>query len=263
MYKIGRSTGYYFKLTDEDMEEHRKSGMTYIEHCMAIRQYYEPAYVAQMAARHDVKLWSCHLPYFPYELYDPSSPDKEKRKRTFDRCTEEIVKSAAVGVDKFVLHPGIPFEDESERPDRLKCSMEFLNELAEFAHREGAVIAVEDMPHCIGRSVDEIEALVSVNPKLRVCFDVNHLLNNTHSQFIDRLGDRIVTVHLSDYDLVEEKHWFPKEGKIDWVSLMAKLYGSGYKGIWMYECKPMERTPQMFYDTAAEILRKAGVPETV
>lgn len=108
-----------------------------------------------------------------------------------------------MGVDKFVLHLGIPFEDESERPDRLKCSMEFLNGLAEFAHREGAVIAVE------------------------------------------------------------EKHWFPKEGKIDWVSLMAKLYGSGHKGIWMYECKPMERTPQMFYDTAAEILRKAGVPETV
>lgn len=264
MYKVGRTTGYYFEMTDASFAGLRESGMTAIELCYALeRVYFEPKFVADMAARHDVQIWSCHLPIHPFEKYDISSLCKETRQIAFDRYSEEIKKCAAVGINKFVVHPGAPFEDESERSERLKCAMEFLNDLAEVAHGESAVIAVEDMPHCVGRSVEELEAIVGTNPKLRICFDVNHLLNNTHDEFIERLGDRIATVHCSDYDFVDEKHWFPTKGKIDWVALMAKLYGSGYNGPWIYECSVKYGPFQMFYDTAADILKKAGVPENL
>ncbi len=259
MYRIGRTTGYGFDLSDKGFEAFRNSGMTLVELSMAQAEYQEPKFVYELATRHDVKIWSCHLPFRPFDVNDASSLSKETRKKAFDRYSEEIKKCAQFGIDKFVMHPGTPFEDESERPERLKCAMEFVNELAEFAHCEGAVVAVEDMPHCIGRSIDEIEALVGTNPKLRVCFDVNHLLQNTHDEFIDRLGSRIVTVHCSDYDFIEEKHWFPTEGKISWVPLMSKLYGSGYTGPWIYEC--VNRPFEICYDTAARILKEAGVPE--
>ena len=258
MYRIGRTTGYRFDISDEGFAALREAGMTVIEHSVAQKVYREPKEVAELAARHDVKLWSCHL---PHRLNDASTLDKALREQVFARFSEEIKKGAAVGVDKFVMHPGTPFADEAERPERLKRAMEFASELAEVAHREGAVIAVEDMPHCIGRSIDELEAIVSTNPKLRVCFDVNHLLHNTHDDFIDRLGSKIVTVHFSDYDFVDERHLFPTEGNIPWVQLIKKLYGSGYTGPWIYECGWWGKTCQTFYDTAAGILKEAGVPE--
>lgn len=264
MYKVGRTTGYYFEMTDASFAGLRESGMTTIELCYALeRIYFEPKFVADMAARHDVQIWSCHLPIHPFEKYDISSLCKETRQIAYDRYVADIKKCAAVGIDKFVVHPGTPFEDESQRSERLKCARDFLNDLAEVAHGEGAVIAVEDMPHCVGRTIEELETIISVNPKLRICFDVNHLLHNTHEEFIDRLGDRIATVHFSDYDFVDEKHWFPTQGKIDWVNLMAKLYGSGYNGSWIYECSVKHGPFQMFYDTAARILKEAGVPDNL
>ena len=261
MYCIGRTTGYGFDVSDKGFADLRASGMTLAEHSLAREPYRDPREVAKIAERNDVKLWSCHLPFKPYNMNDASSPLREVRERCFARCSEEIKRGGSVGIGKFVLHPGTPFEDEGERAERLKCAADFAAELAEVAACEGAVIAVEDMPHCIGRSIDEIEAIISANDKLRVCFDVNHLLNNTHAEFIDRLGDRIVTVHFSDYDFIDEKHWFPTEGKIDWVPLVKKLYGAGYNGPWIYECGLRDKTYKDFYDTAARILKEAGVAE--
>ncbi len=258
MYLVGRTTGYGFSVTDEGFAEMRSSGMSLIEHSLAQKIYYEPKMVAELAARNDVKVWSCHL---PFRGYDGSALDKSLADLTFERYCEEIKKCSDLGIDKFVMHPGVPFDDESERPERLKRATEFAARLAPVAQQCGAVIAVEDMPHCIGKTVDEVETIVNADSRLRVCFDVNHLLNNTHDEFIDRLGSKIITVHFSDYDFVDERHHFPTDGKIPWVQLMRKLYGSGYKGPWIYECNKRERSFQMCYDIAAGILKEAGVAE--
>lgn len=263
MYKVGRSGGYGLDISDEGFASVKESGIRFLEYSAGREPYVEARDFAKLAEKHGLKLWTCHLPYRPYERGDGSSTRREVREAAFARFSEEIKKAAAVGIDKVVHHPGTPFPDESERPERLKYAADFANELAELGAREGAVIAVEDMPHCIGRSIDELETILKANDKLRICFDANHLLNDTHSDFIDRLGDKIVTVHFSDYDFIEEKHWFPTDGKVDWVPLIKKLYGAGYTGPWMYECSLKQRTNQMFYDTAVRILKEAGVPENM
>ncbi len=250
---------YGLDISDESFSDFKESGMTLLEYSAGKEPYTDPRDVAKLANKYGLTLWSCHLPFRPYERGDASSTLREVREAAFARFSEEIKKAAAAGIDKIIFHPGTPFPDESERPERLKYATDFANELCELAHREGAVVAVEDMPHCIGRSIDEIETILSANDKLRVCFDVNHLLNDSHSDFIDRLGDKIVTVHFSDYDFIEEKHWFPTDGKIDWVPLIKKLYGAGYTGPWMYECGLRGRTNKIFYDTAVRILKEAGV----
>ena len=40
---------------------------------------------------------------------------------------------------------------------------------------------------------------------------------------------------MSDYDLVDERHWLPGEGKINWKNVMAALEKIGYGGSFMYE----------------------------
>ena len=101
--------------------------------------------------------------------------------------------------------------------------------LAELAYRHGAVIAVEDLPRsCLGHDIAELERLVSVNDKLRVCFDTNHLLIDDNLSFAEKLGSKIITIHASDYFFVDECHWLPGEGEVDWHALYNKLVEKGY-----------------------------------
>jgi sugar phosphate isomerase/epimerase len=118
----------------------------------------------------------------------------------------------------------------------LAASKNSLNELADFADLKGAVIAVEDLPRtCLGNCADEMLEILEANEKLRVCFDTNHLLKDTNGNFLKKVGDKIVTLHISDYDFVDEKHWLPGEGKVDWVEILEGLKSLGYEGVWMYE----------------------------
>ena len=42
-------------------------------------------------------------------------------------------------------------------------------------------------------------------------------------------------MHLSDYDYIDERHWLPGEGKINWKELISGLESVNYNGPLMYE----------------------------
>jgi sugar phosphate isomerase/epimerase len=192
--------------------------------------------VEAYAKKYGVELWSYHLPFHPFTELDPSSLDGEIRKHTLEYFTELIKKGSDIGIDKFIVHPSGERIYDEERADRMKYSMESMDKLAEIAYKHGARIAIEDLPRtCLGNTADEVLQLISVNDKLRVCFDTNHLLKDDQIQFMDKLADKIITVHISDYDYVNERHWLPGEGKIDWNAFIEKFNTIGYKGVWMYE----------------------------
>ena len=147
--------------------------------------------------------------------------------------------AAGVNIRRFVIHPSAEPIPEEERPLWLQSAKKSQKELAEFAASLDAVLCVEDLPRsCLGNTADEMLELISVDDRLQVCFDVNHLcLNNggTHQEFIDKLGDKIVTTHMSDYDFVDEKHFFPGVGMINWKALVEGLEAIDYCGPFLYE----------------------------
>lgn len=57
-------------------------------------------------------------------------------------------------------------------------------------------------------------------------------------------------MHISDYDFVNECHWLPYEGRIDWAAFRRDLHEkAGCDGVLMYEVKKFRRdgsrtTPQ-------------------
>jgi sugar phosphate isomerase/epimerase len=140
---------------------------------------------------------------------------------------------------KFVVHAsGEPIADP-ERRDRMECAKRSLKRLAEAAAECGATIAVENLPRtCLGRDSAEVAELISAHPLLRVCFDTNHLLTESHADFLKALGPKIVTTHISDYDFVDERHLLPGEGKIDWKKFISDLVASGAPTGWIYEVPP-------------------------
>lgn len=255
MNKVGLSC-CGFALNDENFRKLQQSGVSAIEISMAPDQYKDIRYgeVQAYAKRYSVELWSFHLPFMPFREIDISSCLKELRDNAVRLYKVLIEKAANIGIRTFVIHPsGEPIGVE-EREDRIRYSMQTLDSLAEFAHQHGAVIAVENLPRtCLGNTADEMLRLISANDKLRVCFDTNHLLQGSHADFIQKLGDKIVTLHVSDYDFVDEKHWLPGEGKIDWPALYSALKESGYSGVWLYEMgltptKTMERSRDLTFD---------------
>ena len=77
--------------------------------------------------------------------------------------------------------------------------------------------------------------LLDGNPLLNTCFDLNHLLIESNIDFIRAVGSRIITLHVSDFDYIDECHLLPLEGKTDWTSIFRELEKVGYNGRFMYE----------------------------
>ena len=186
------------------------------------------------AEQYNVDLWSFHLPFAPFDKIDISNPNLARQ--TVKMFKDYINKANDIGIKVFVVHSsGEPIED-SEREDRILCAKNSLKELAEYATEVGCIIAVEDLPRtCLGNCSAEILELISAHKNLRVCFDTNHLLHEEIPVFIKNIGDRIITTHISDYDFINERHWLPGEGSIDWVSVISLLEEVGYDGYWLYE----------------------------
>lgn len=182
-------------------------------------------------------LWSYHLPFYPPT--DIADLDKEKRAFAVKEDIELIKKAANCGMGKMIIHASYEPITAEERAEKMKCSKEALAILAEAAAKEGAIVCVEDLPRsCLGHDAKEVKELISADERLRVCFDVNHLLITsgcTHKDFVDALGDKIVTTHMSDYDFIDEKHFFCGNGDIDWKELVESLENADYNGPFMYE----------------------------
>ena len=161
---------------------------------------------------------------------------KEIRDFSLRFLSEHIKRATAIGIDKIVIHGSSEPIKDCERAEKLKLSKDALYYLAEVAYKEGAVLAVENLPRtCLGNNSVELLDMISVNDKLKVCFDVNHLLKEDHATFVKNLGAKIITTHISDYDFVDERHWLPGEGDIDWNNVYSLLKSIGYNGVFLYE----------------------------
>ena len=207
-----------------------------------------------------VALWSFHLQFCPFSALDPSSPDAEKRLFTVNRLSEQIRRAAGIGIPKYVLHASAEPIADAERAQRMACAMESISVLSGVAAACGGTLCVENLPRtCIGRDSEEILRLLSVSPAVRACFDTNHLLKEPIAGFIAAVGEKIATVHVSDYDFIDEKHWLPGEGGIDWAALYAALRQTGYDGVWMYELgfSPKASMPRARDLTPADFARNA------
>jgi len=53
--------------------------------------------------------------------------------------------------------------------------------------------------------------------------------------FIRKVGKKIITTHVSDYNFINEQHWLPGEGENDWQAIYQALQEVGYTDVWLYE----------------------------
>lgn len=217
MYKIGLSTFCNAGIIDRQLfEAYRNAGIEAMEISAPSDAYENINYeqLEKLSLQTGIELWSYHLPFGPFDKIDISN--RETYKYTIEYFGELIKKSSQIGIKRFIIHPSGEPIDDGERSERLQCAREGLETLAETARKNNAIIAVEDLPRtCLGKNSDEIAELIGDNDNLKVCFDTNHLLGEDPVEFIHKLGKKIITTHISDYDFVNERHWLPGEGKLN------------------------------------------------
>lgn len=235
MYRIGLSTCNKV-INDALFRDYAENGITEAEISQAGYADFDYRNAKKLSDRYGVRLWSLHLPFFPFSEIDISAPDDALRKGTVSLLSEIMKKGAEIGIRRFIIHPSGEPNAESDVPEKMRCAKESLAALADVAEKQGAVLCVEDLPlTCLGHSIAQMHELLSADDRLRVCFDTNHITVEKPEDVIRALGDKIITLHVSDFDFCNERHWLPGEGKIDWPAVLAALSAISYQGPWLYE----------------------------
>ena len=248
---IGKSMGRWKDFGVESMTQEHANGLEYIEVTMNDVIGKDTAGINDRVAalKADIeasglKIWSIHLPYSKH--LDVSLVDSAKRAKTVNYLKDIIRIAGAFQAERIVLHPSYDSVVPDDRAERIECCRASIAELAPVAAEVGAVLCVENLPRtCLGRNGQEMMKLIEGFDNVGICFDVNHLLYQSHEDFLKNIKKgTIKTVHLSDYNFTDERHLIPGVGHIEWAPVWKGIKKNGYKGAMMHEC----------YGTAEELL---------
>ena len=194
--------------------------------------------LVSLAGSCGVTVSSVHLPFGPFSEIDPAHKDPAVRAHVVELQTELLNAAGDAGIPKAVIHPsGEPYE-ENERAERLELAADVIAKVTDAADSAGVTLCLENLPRtCLCRTSDEMLYFLERIPDLRVVFDTNHSLKEDNVHYIRAVGSKIVTLHVSDYDFIDEKHWLPLEGKNDWPAIVSALEEVGYEGRFLYELR--------------------------
>ena len=196
---------------------------------------------------------SVHLPFYGKDCWDPSTPDEPLRKETSARFIKLIRDHADLMAPMVTLHASPGGILLSEHPQRIGQVRKTIEELLPTARELGFVINVEFLPRtCLGNCVEELVRIVSdFDPdQVGICLDVNHIMNRYRDlpAIIDTLAPHIRSFHISDYDGVDEMHWIPGQGILDWPEIMKHIRAIGHDVLLILETSRQLKSPSRTID---------------
>ncbi|MDD3695578.1 MAG: TIM barrel protein [Lentisphaeria bacterium] len=182
---------------------------------------------------------SYHIPFTP--LDDISAIDESVRLRAMARFRAQIRTARFFEAELLVVHPSTEPIEQDKRHLHMTQLRKSLLELEPELRLEGLRLTLENLPRlCMGNSVTELKTMLAgLNPLFGACLDVNHLMSHWQNlpAYVEDLGQLLYTLHISDYDGVDEKHWLPGQGVIDWKNFLLALRKNNYQGTFNYEVK--------------------------
>ncbi|MDR0451093.1 MAG: sugar phosphate isomerase/epimerase, partial [Treponema sp.] len=239
---LGLSSGFFKEPSVEKWKTACAAGFTEVELCpgshlaVNIPAYLETAETEySMISRAGLRISSFHLPYGA--AVDVSGPGAGIAEKAVSDNKIILDWAAGKGIGIAVLHASFEPVKPEDRPARLAQAIASIEKLSGYARERNIRLAVEDLPRtCLGNCADEMLALTNQGKSAAICFDVNHLLSKeSHRKFFEKTSAHIITVHFSDYDRIDERHWIPGDGCIDWRELIGLFTRAGYRGRYLFE----------------------------
>ena len=202
--------------------------------------------------------------------WDLSALDEDARRKAVSKLLGLFPLATELETEIVVEHPpGEPVRPE-ERDARIGQLRISLAELREPLRKAGFKFALELLPRtCLGNTAAELLVLLNgLDETFGVCLDVNHLMGRIRDLPDETrlLGERLLSLHISDYDGVDECHFMPGTCAIDWPPFVKALRDIGYDGVFNYEMRlkgsPAERaeaTEANFHTMFVPLIEKKGL----
>lgn len=241
-WKAGSANNDVFlEMTDQHMQELKKNNLTYLEvdwWGVAPEQIEEWGKgVKERADKAGITIWSAHIEFGG--VYDISQPDEATRQKAVEANLKDMeIICRTLKPQNLVVHASLEPIADSVRPAYLAAAKKSIQELAAKAKEYNVTLLVENLPRtCLGNTSTELLDIINGIDNTAICFDVNHLLKEEHTEFVRNAGSKIKSTHMSDYDRKNERHWLPKthDSVINWPELLHALVEAGYQGPFIYE----------------------------
>lgn len=167
--------------------------------------------------------------------WDISQPIEERRAAIVEKVRKTIKRTLPLNPYCYILHGSFEPIAEEDRALHISALIKSMKELSSVTEK---FLCIETLPRtCLLNTAEEAIRILDdvAMPNVKICVDVNHFLQEKSEDAVEKLGGRICTTHISDHDYINERHWLPMQGKIDWMKLIGNLEKIGYNGVFNYE----------------------------
>jgi sugar phosphate isomerase/epimerase len=238
---LSMTTDYVTYLGDPEPYLRRigEAGFTHVHWCHEwnTSHFYEGAEVDRIKIRlrdFGLRLLDLHAPHGIGMGW--GSVLEEERRAAVELIRNRIDMTAGLAGGAIVLHlPHKP--DGAEALEAYRAALRrSLDESEPLARRLSIKIALENMEN---DDFEDLGRLLSAyGPEfLGLCYDSGHgNIGTSGLDNLERLGDRLVSVHIHDNDGTEDQHGLPFSGTIDWRRLAKIIAASSYQGCASLEC---------------------------
>jgi sugar phosphate isomerase/epimerase len=182
---------------------------------------------------HNVE-YALHAPYTDVNI---AADDTHVREAILGRLETSIGYASDLGAETFVFHPGNTTALEWALPEGTfwRINLDSVRSLVEYAEALGVKAMIENVPEpfpFLMKSVEDFERFYDeVGVETFMVLDVAHAhIGDEEMEFIERFGDRIGHVHVSDNRGDRDTHLQIGEGSVSWGKVMEALNDSYFDG---------------------------------
>ncbi|MGC9319955.1 MAG: sugar phosphate isomerase/epimerase family protein [Armatimonadota bacterium] len=185
-----------------------------------------------------------------------SSTDEAVRVEGVKGVEQSLRVADWAGTDVVLVVPGV-VDENTQYHAAMDLATKSIGELVPTAEDLGVVIALENVWNKFLLSPLEMRDFIDQfdSPNVRAYFDVgNILLYGYPVHWIEVLAERIVRVHIKDFDVNARQFVALLTGSVDYPRVINALRGVGYDGWLTAELSRYSQFPEQFvHDTAAHL----------
>lgn len=170
---------------------------------------------------------------------------------------KSVAMAGALKCPYLVVHPAfLPYSDRLSPEEEWQVNIERYSALIPELKKHNVVCCLENMfgrykgegrpgkligqccadPHEAVKYIDELNAIAG-EKRFGFCFDTGHalLMGADMRRTLNILGSRVVCLHIHDNDGMDDQHWAPYMGRMDWDACLQGLKDIGYSGSLSFE----------------------------
>ena len=253
--RIGISTAAFYPnhLTEDALVTIADLGFRIVEIFLQAEAEYTVRFGAVLDHRRrelGLDVHSLHLYSSYFDLWSPYPRTLQENRDRFLRVLEVGNMLDAEALTWHGLRYGL--DDE----DLIAAFFESAGWAGEQAADAGIVLTLENVSWCYLRRPEHVRAIRRAGLPLGFTCDAFQARESDvePAEMVGAMGDKLVTVHLSDYSPDGPRHLPPGEGNVDWPALACALRDVGYMGPLILETADVSN-PSIFLEARAFVRR--------